>query len=392
MGHDTGDSEKHDLDDIDLGFLSEITGQNVNYEEGTTLSGLYYTDRDIEQYEHLRDLFWWYSKMDVYQGLLSGGKPFMEYEHWTQCPPRAPMGRLEAIYGTYDHLVLVMARLMTFAAKDLPRKRKSLKTYGMMGGPPGSDDIDLEAGTAEAMVEWEAIRAAFETLRARFGPEFEPLGPEYADRRDSPFGPTMQYRTFSVAGVWLNYYMCLIHLYRTHPMMPPAAMIAQGLQARQTAQYAQEIGRIAAGLCDDLTQVTEISTLVGAALMECSLPLFVSGIQSQDDVQRHWIVKRLHDIARLTGWQSARMIAEGCESGWRKAAEMGRGPPYTRDPNLMNEIPRSMVMAPPKIMARIEKLDGDDTLPVARSERAAYAMGLIGVEQELSRLELSEGN
>ncbi|RXG48675.1 hypothetical protein VDGE_08992 [Verticillium dahliae] len=406
MGHDNGEADKIDLDDLDLGFLSEITGQNVDYEEGTTLSGLYYTDRDIEQYEHLRDLFWWYSKMDVYQGLLSGGKPFMEYEHWTQCPPRAPMGRLEAIYGTYDHLVLVMARLMTFAAKDLPRKRKSLKTFGMMGGgsppmfpgmlpnvgktslpmgfsPPreGSppkenpDEIDLESGTAEAMREWEAIRAAFETLRARFGPEFEPLGPEYADRRDSPFGPTLQYRTFSVAGVWLNYYMCLIHLYRTHPMMPPAAMIAQGIQARHTAHFAQEIGRIAAGLCDDLRDVTEIS------------------IQFQDDVQRKWIIKRLHDIARLTGWQSARMIAEGCESGWRKAAEMGRGPPYTRDPNLMNEIPKSMIRGPPKIMARIEKLDSDDAkLAVARSERAAYAIGLIGIEQELSRLDLKEGN
>lgn len=263
------------------------------------------------------------------------------------------------------------------------------------GSPPkeNPDEIDLESGTAEAMREWEAIRAAFETLRARFGPEFEPLGPEYADRRDSPFGPTLQYRTFSVAGVWLNYYMCLIHLYRTHPMMPPAAMIAQGIQARHTAHFAQEIGRIAAGLCDDLRDVTEISTLVGAALVECSLPLFVSGIQFQDDVQRKWIIKRLHDIARLTGWQSARMIAEGCESGWRKAAEMGRGPPYTRDPNLMNEIPKSMVRGPPKIMARIEKLDSDDAkLAVARSERAAYAIGLIGIEQELSRLDLKEGN
>lgn len=72
---------------------------------------------------------------------------------------------------------------------------------------------------------------------------------------------------------------------------------------------------------------------------------------------------------------------------------MGRGPPYTRDPNLMNEIPKSMIRGPPKIMARIEKLDSDDAkLAVARSERAAYAIGLIGIEQELSRLDLKEGN
>jgi hypothetical protein len=142
---------------------------------------------------------------------------------------------------------------------------------------PQEENIDQD--TANALAEWEGIRAAFELLRENFGPEFEPLGPEYADRRDSPFGPTLQYRTFSVAGVWMNYYMGLIHLYRTHPMMPPAAMIAQGIQASQTARYALEIGRITAGLCDDLSNVTEISTLVGAALVECSLPLFVGGIQ-----------------------------------------------------------------------------------------------------------------
>lgn len=141
------------------------------------------------------------------------------------------------------------------------------------------EDVNLEAATAAAMREWEEIRVAFELLRKNFGPEFEPLGPEYADRRDSPFGPTLQYRTFSVAGVWLNYYMGLVHLYRAHPMMPPAAMIAQGIQAGQTARYAIEIGRIAAGLSDDLVGVTEISTLVGAALVESCLPLFVGGIQ-----------------------------------------------------------------------------------------------------------------
>lgn len=141
------------------------------------------------------------------------------------------------------------------------------------------EDLDLGPATEAALREWESIREALEHLKSRFGPEFEPLGPEYADRRDSPFGPTLQYRTFSVAGIWLNYYMGLIHLYRTHPMMPPAAMIAQGIQARHTDQYAREIGRIAAGLCDDLTNVTEISTLVGAALVEAALPLFVGGIQ-----------------------------------------------------------------------------------------------------------------
>ncbi|GKT59116.1 C6 finger domain-containing protein [Colletotrichum tofieldiae] len=150
MGHDNTHMMSHDLDDLDLGLLSRLTNQHVLYEDDEPATGNYYTDRDIEHYEHLRDLFWWYCKMDVYQSMLGGGKPFMDYQHWTQCPPRAPMGRLEAMldltdtdrYGTYDHLMLLLGRLCSFASKDLPRKRKSFKGFGpppggRPGGPPG---------------------------------------------------------------------------------------------------------------------------------------------------------------------------------------------------------------------------------------------------------------
>lgn len=142
-----------------------------------------------------------------------------------------------------------------------------------------SEDLYPEASFQAALQEWEAIRQAFEAFQANLGPEFQPLRPEYSDRRDSPFGMTLQYRTFSVAGIWMNFYMGLIHLHRTHPSMPPAAMQAAGLSARQTAQYATEIGRIAAGLSDDCSQETEISTLVSAAFIESCFCLFVAGIQ-----------------------------------------------------------------------------------------------------------------
>ncbi|KAJ0159295.1 putative transcriptional regulatory protein C15D4.02 [Colletotrichum tanaceti] len=491
MGHDNTHMMSHDLDDLDLGLLSKLTNQHVSYEDDEPATGNLYTDRDIEHYEHLRDLYWWYCKMDVYQSILGGGKPLMDYQHWTQCPPRAPMGRLEAIYGTYDHLMLLLGRLCSFAAKDLPRKRKSFKGFGPpppgggrpegppggppnVGGPPGRgqsgpppvmaggmpgggprgrppmgmpppgmmrgpppgampggnggsppmfpgmlpnlgkvtlpmgfspprddsppppgeemrEDLDSDMAADAAMREWESLREAFEVLRSRFGPEFQPLGAEYADRRDSPFGPTLQYRTFSVAGIWMNYYMGLIHLYRAHPKMPPAAMIAAGIQAQHTVKFAIEIGRIAAGLTDDCTNVVEISTLVGAALIESSFCLFVGGIQYQDNAQRQWIVRRMHDIARLTGWQSARQIAEGCESGWKKAAAMGRGPPYTRDQSLQTVVPQSVWTNPRRIGARLEQLDSDDTmLVVAKSERAFYALGLLSVEQELERLVIKD--
>lgn len=74
MGHDNTHMMSHDLDDLDLGFLSKLTNQHVSYEDDEP-STHYYTDRDIEHYEHLRDLYWWYCKMDVYQSMLGGGKP-----------------------------------------------------------------------------------------------------------------------------------------------------------------------------------------------------------------------------------------------------------------------------------------------------------------------------
>lgn len=144
----------------------------------------------------------------------------------------------------------------------------------------GLDDGDLEAATRAAHEEWEAIRAAFDVFRSRLGPEFMPLGEEYTDRRETPFGTAVQYRTFSVAGIWMNYYMGLICLHRAHPGMPPAAMMAAGRAARETAPFAREIGRIAAGLSDeDVSGRSEISTLVGAAFIESSFCLFVAGIQ-----------------------------------------------------------------------------------------------------------------
>ncbi|KAJ5009521.1 putative transcriptional regulatory protein [Colletotrichum sp. SAR 10_99] len=396
MGHDNTHMMNHDLDDLDLGLLSRLTNQHVSYEDDAAASiGNYYTDRDIEHYEHLRDLYWWYCKMDVYQSMLGGGKPFMDYQHWTQCPPRAPMGRLEAIYGTYDHLMLLLGRLCSFASKDLARKKKSFKGPPRDDSPPPPEmpeDLDSDVAMEAAMREWEGLREAFEILRSQFGPEFQALGAEYADHRHSPFGPTLQYRTFSVAGIWMNYYMGLIHLYRAHPRMPPAAMIAAGIQAQHTEKFAIEIGRIAAGLTDDVSNATEISTLVGAALIESAFCLFVGAIQYRDDAQRHWIVRRMHDVARLTGWQSARQIAEGCESGWKKAAAMGRGPPYTRDPTLQTVVPPSVWLNPRRIGARLELLDGDDkVLVVAKTERAHYALGLLSVEQELERLDIKEG-
>lgn len=219
--------------------------------------------------------------------------------------------------------MLLLGRLANFASLDLARKRKARKAEqppasqgrgpglgqgqdqsppsfpGMLpskGGitvpagfsPPregtsprsdATDDLDLEGNTRVALAEWESIRQAFEVFRAQLGPDFEPLDPEYEPSQDTPFGPALTYRTFSIAGIWMNYHMGLISLQRSHPSMPPVAMMAAGMAARQTAPWANTIGRIAAGLSGDVSREKSISTLVGAAFIESSFCLFVAGVQ-----------------------------------------------------------------------------------------------------------------
>ncbi|KAM5348079.1 hypothetical protein ACJ41O_007903 [Fusarium nematophilum] len=423
-------TSQSELNDLDYDLLNTLSGHGIAPEDyglgedqPVDSSRNSVTDRDIEQYENVRDLYWWYCKMDVYQSMLGGTN--MEYDVWSQCPPRAPISKLEAIYGTYDHLMLLLGRLAEFASKDVSRKRRVSRAKGPSPGganssppafpgivpttgnfkvpmgftpPSGSspqsdatDDHDPEASFQAALQEWQAIQHGFEVFANSLGPEFEPLRPEYSDKRDSPFGMTLQYRTFSVAGIWMNYYMGMIHLFRTHPSMPPAAMQAAGLSARQTGPYSNKLGRVAAGLSDDCSQMTEISTLVSAAFIESCFCLFVAAVEYQVESQRHWVVRRLRDIARLTGWQSARQIADGCESAWIKAAQIGRGAPYTRTAEA-GSVPVSVWQNPRRIDRVIQEVGPDDErrIVLAKSEQASYALGLLGVERDLEILELKD--
>lgn len=283
-----------------------------------------------------------------------------------------------------------------------------------------SDESDSPGDSAtpesneSAEQEWESIRQAFETFEHHLDPRFGPLDCEYVERRETPFGTALQYRTYSVAGIWMNYYMGLIHLYRSRPNMPPAAMQAAGMAAPSTAGYAIQIGRIAAGLIDDCSSKTDISTTLAAALIESSFCLFVAAVQVsratmrlslllpvsqtkletaqlQDNNQRCWVIQRVFDVARLTGWQSARKIAIGCESAWNKVAQLGHGPEYQRPKHLV-DIPVSVWMNPRKLDQRIRDLDRTDEarLVLRQSEQTNLALGLLGVETDLEVLDLKE--
>ncbi|KAK4100844.1 hypothetical protein N658DRAFT_84975 [Parathielavia hyrcaniae] len=318
---------------VDTDLIFQLAAQKVNYDTpqgrvvGDPSRSSRLTERDVERYGHLCDLYWWYCKMDVYQSILGGTRLQMEYHHWTQCAPRGPIGKIDAIYGTYDYLLLLLGRLADFASRDLARKRKARRAQGSPGqgagpgpggpgprlgrgqsppafpglmpssgrvtvprgftppseSPPSSDsadDMDMDAATAQAMREWDEIRQAFDVFRARLGPDFEPMGPDFAPPEMTPFGPALMYRTYNIAGVWMNYLMGLIVLHRAHPSMPPIAVMAAGMAAPQTGRWANEIARIAAGLHEDTTHVTAIGTLVGAAFIESSFTLFVAAVQT----------------------------------------------------------------------------------------------------------------
>ena len=104
----------------------------------------------------------------------------------------------------------------------------------------------------------------------------------------------------------------------------------------------------------------------------------------------------MREIARLTGWQSARQIADGCETSWRKAHEMGRGPAYESPPELGPLFPPTTQTwhRPRGIERRIHELQavrrGEDRLVLQRSEQAHYALGLLSVERDLHTLRLKD--
>lgn len=74
MGH-----PNHELAEIDLDLVRSLTGRPIYFMEGPDASDWQSklrtcTERDLENYEHLADLYWWFCKMDVYQATLGGSK------------------------------------------------------------------------------------------------------------------------------------------------------------------------------------------------------------------------------------------------------------------------------------------------------------------------------
>ena len=69
----------------------------------------------------------------------------LDYSRWANCPPRAPIGKPDAMYGSFDHLILLLGRIADFAARDRARKMRQMEANGgqwrpapgmKMPGPP----------------------------------------------------------------------------------------------------------------------------------------------------------------------------------------------------------------------------------------------------------------
>lgn len=431
---------------IDENLVSILMGYRTRYDEYGQVAEIseppshYHlplTPKDVETFEIQCDLYWWYAKQDMFQSLISGNRLLLSYDRWSHCPPRAPVGRLDAVYGSMDHLVLLFARLTDFAARDIARKIKVQAKaaaaqngsgqgsqafpsgqpppnrpppmYGMMPAPghvnlPAAfdqsrhdylheaskiivEDAELDSATSTAEREWADICAALDLIEQAFGPDFQPLSADHMAPLSTPFGPALYYRTYSIACVWTLFFTARIFAMRVAPSMPPAAMIAAGVAAQRTATSANTIGRICAGL-QPVSTTAPLNPSHGAALMDSCMGLFHAGVQFRDAAERGWTITKLRNVARLTGWQTAALIGSGCERAWIAAAEMGKGPPYTRTMNAtakddrVSGRSRDPNLGPPK--------DNNDRrfIHVNPGTRVYWALGILGADEDMKHLKL----
>ncbi|MCJ1312102.1 hypothetical protein MMC25_005776 [Agyrium rufum] len=243
--------------------------------------------------------------------------------------------------------------------------------------PLSEDDIQLASATIEAEREWEEISRACDIFEASLGEHFQPLPPDVQPPRTTPFGDTLEYRSYPVASIWIMFYTGRIIVARTQPCMPPAAMMAAGVAAAKTAHLAQLVARIALGLQPPPSN-QPLNPVLGAALMESSMGWFFAGVQYRDAAQRKSAVETLRRITLLTGWSSTALIAAGLEVSWIKMHEAGRGPPYTRTKDVGDVDDRTANSRPSESSTTADR----SLASFNPKTRMHYAMGIMSDERD----------
>lgn len=254
--------------------------------------------------------------------------------------------------------------------------------------PAWTTQVDFESMTNAAVGEWDQIRLAMGHFRSILGPAFD--GRE-SNAIQTPFGPALIYRSYDISCFWSYFNLAMIALIRAHPDMPPHAQVACGVAAFQTREYANNIGRTAAGIVVP-PEEESLSPGLMAAITEHSLPLFIAGVQYQNPQQRDWLLTRLFEVDRRCGFASAGIMAYGCQTSWIKAYEMGRGPPHTRrfdssptderssGSENMTERPKPPRREPP-VPSMVDVTDRQ-YISVFNQTRLHYAVGLLGTEED----------
>jgi hypothetical protein len=104
------------------------------------------------------------------------------------------------------------------------------------------------------------------------------------------------------------------------------------------------------------------------------------------------MVKRMLDIERLTGFESASQVAKGLETSWIRAAEVGQGPPYQRYQAPINKI---WDRAGRRMDGMLENVGTKTRVTVentAKSGRVQWAIGVIGLENTVAELKIEDPN
>ncbi|KAK6383453.1 hypothetical protein LTS17_002745 [Exophiala oligosperma] len=265
---------------------------------------------------------------------------------------------------------------------------------------------NLEDETSRAFKEHEDITSAFDLFARSLGPDFDPL--PYTDTPiATPFGPALVYRNPGIACIWAFYHVGRILLCRSHPEMPPAAMVAASVTAHLTRDHAQAIGKICAGLyaTQQYNQSGALDPTFAGACMESTFYLLFAGVQYTDPGQRGWTISKLRDISQRCGWHTSAAVAAACETTWERMGQAGRAPPYERKLDPRNHDDRQTGLGPRGPDASPMAGDSSNALKDhesafvvhdrslidrSNSTRVHWALGLLSVEEDIKNMKLNE--
>jgi hypothetical protein len=129
-------------------------------------------------------------------------KSRLNYTRWADCPPRAAVGKVQAVYGSHDHVILIFARIADFSAKDRVRKLKVMESngkqwrvdpelmkhlcsvLGVQAGPPGGPPRGPHSGTNPQGGPSSSTRSPSTTVKSEPSspPPFFGMAPIAADQ------------------------------------------------------------------------------------------------------------------------------------------------------------------------------------------------------------------